>query len=305
VRIEPGDILTVDGEVVNEREPTRLWRYHKPVGLLTTHSDPGGRPTVFQNLPEGLPRVISVGRLDLNSEGLLLLTNDGALARALELPKSGWIRRYRVRAYGRTSQDKLDELKKGVTVEGVHYGAIEARLDKVTRTNSTGGANLWITVAISEGKNREVRRVMESIGLKVNRLIRLAYGPFALAQLPEGAVEEVGPRVIRELLADFIPPENMPKGDRTGALLLPEGAKARRNPTEAKAKGAGPAAGAAPGRASGRPAPVEPAKPKKVYKAGWAKAKPRTGPKPSPKKGAAPRGPGKPSGGRGRPAPKR
>ena len=268
VKIEPGDILTVDGAVVNEREPTRLWRYHKPVGLLTTHSDPNGRPTVFQNLPAGLPRVISVGRLDINSEGLLLLTNDGTLARALELPKSGWIRRYRVRAYGRTNQAKLDELKKGVTVEGVAYGAVDAKIDKVTRTESTGGSNLWITVAITEGKNREVRRVMESIGLKVNRLIRLAYGPFALAQLPAGAVEEVGPRVIRELLSDFIPPENMPKGDRAGGLLLPEGSsgKSRRAQTEAKI-----------GERSGPKGEAD-KKPKKVYKTGWAKAKPKSAP---------------------------
>ncbi len=262
VKIEAGDILTVDGQVVNEREPTRLWRYHKSVGLLTTHSDPGGRPTVFENLPKGLPRVISIGRLDLNSEGLLLLTNDGALARALELPKSGWIRRYRVRAFGRTDQAKLDKLKAGVTVEGVAYGPIEARLDKVTRTESTGGANLWITVAIAEGKNREVRRVMESLGLKVNRLIRLAYGPFALTTLPVGAVEEVGPRVIRELLADFIPPESMPKGDRAGGLLLPAGGvKTSRRPG---------AAGASPGGGEAAKAKA-PEKPKKVYKAGWAK----------------------------------
>ena len=275
VKIAAGDVLTVDGAVINEAEPTRLWRYHKPVGLLTTHNDPNGRPTVFENLPQGLPRVISVGRLDLNSEGLLLLTNDGSLARALELPKSGWIRRYRVRAFGRTDQKKLDELAKGVVVEGVTYGAIEARLDKVTRTESVGGSNVWITVAIAEGKNREVRRVMESIGLKVNRLIRLAYGPFALAILPTGAVEEVGPRVIRELLADFIAPENMPKGDRTaGPVLAPSGGRSRRNPDRpAEADGA-------------RRAAEAPVKEKKVYKAGWAKAAPKKGPaKAAPKPG--------------------
>jgi 23S rRNA pseudouridine2605 synthase len=226
VKVAPGDILTVDGAVVANAEPTRLWRYHKPVGLMTTHNDPQGRPTVFQHLPEGLPRVISVGRLDLNSEGLLLLTNDGGLARALELPSSAWVRRYRVRAYGHTSQTKLDALKAGITIEGVVYGPIEARLDKVqTRFEDSGKtsapANVWITIALSEGKNREVRRVLEAIGLKVNRLIRLAYGPFALGTLPVGAAEEVGPRVVREQLAEFIAPQNLPTGDRRSAPALP------------------------------------------------------------------------------------
>jgi len=266
VKIALGDVLTVDGAVINEAEPTRLWRYHKPVGLLTTHNDPNGRPTVFENLPEGLPRVISVGRLDINSEGLLLLTNDGSLARALELPKSGWIRRYRVRAFGRTDQKKLDDLSKGVVVEGVAYGPIEARLDKVTRTESAGGSNIWITVAISEGKNREVRRVMESVSLKVNRLIRLAYGPFALGTLPSGAAEEVGPRVIRELLSDFIAPENMPRGERIAGPVLTPAGRFRRNPDKGP-EGAAVRKAAAKSEAS--------AKPKKAYKAGWAKPAPK------------------------------
>ena len=269
VKIDAGDVLTVDGAVVNEAEPTRLWRYHKPVGLLTTHQDPNGRPTVFENLPKELPRVISVGRLDLASEGLLLLTNDGALARALEMPKSGWIRQYRVRAFGRTSQVKLDELARGVTVEGVVYGPVHARLDKVARTESVGGSNVWITVSISEGKNREVRRVLESIGLKVNRLIRLAYGPFALGTLPVSAVEEVGPRVIRELLTGFIAPENMPRGDRpVGPLLIAPGASRIRKMPERP--GAVAAAATADGRTAPAPA-APPAAPKKAYKAGWAK----------------------------------
>jgi 23S rRNA pseudouridine2605 synthase len=163
VKVEPGDILTVDGAVVNEAEPTRLFRYHKPVGLMTTHKDPQGRPTVFEALPKGLPRLISVGRLDLNSEGLLLLTNDGGLARALELPAAGVVRRYRARARGRVNQERLDKLKAGITVEGVHYGPIEARLDKAKE--GPQGANLWLTVTLSEGKNREVRRVLEALGL--------------------------------------------------------------------------------------------------------------------------------------------
>ena len=215
VKIAPGDIVQVDGKVVDEPEPARVWRYHKPVGLLTSHFDPKGRPTVFDALPKDLPRVISVGRLDLNSEGLLLLTNDGGLARALELPSAGLPRRYRARARGRVTQERLDKLKDGITVEGVHYGPIEARLDKAKEEAT--GANLWITLTLTEGKNREVRKVLEALGLTVNRLIRLAYGPFQLGTLAAGEVEEVGPRVIREQLADHIAPENMPTGTRTPA----------------------------------------------------------------------------------------
>jgi len=215
VKVGRNDILTLDGEVVASAEPTRLFRYHKPEGLLTTHTDPKGRPTVFSALPPDLPRLISIGRLDLNSEGLLLLTNDGGLARGLELPAAGLVRRYRARAFGRgVTQAQLDKLKNGITVEGVRYGAIEATLDKAKEGPT--GANLWITVALTEGKNREVRRVLEAIGLKVNRLIRLSYGPFALGTLAPGHIEEVGPRVIREQLAAFIEPEDMPLGDKAG-----------------------------------------------------------------------------------------
>lgn len=213
VKVAPGDFLTVDGQLVAEREPTRIFRYHKPTGLMTTHNDPKGRPTVFGALPKDLPRLISVGRLDLNSEGLLLLTNDGELSRALETPSNAWVRRYRARAFGDTTQAKLDKLKDGVTIEGVTYGAIEAKLDKA-HEKAGGGKNVWITVSLSEGKNREVRKVLESIGLKVNRLIRLSYGPFALGTLAAGQIEEVGPRVIRELLEGVVSPENMPTGDR-------------------------------------------------------------------------------------------
>ncbi|HWU14234.1 MAG TPA: pseudouridine synthase, partial [Caulobacter sp.] len=213
VKVRPGDILTVDGKMIDEPEPTRIFRYHKPTGLLTSHKDPKNRPTVFQALPRDLPRVISVGRLDLNSEGLLLLTNDGELSRALEMPQNAWVRRYRARAFGDTTQAKLDRLKDGITVEGVRYGPIEARLDKA-QDKAGGGKNIWITLTLSEGKNREVRKVLEAIGLKVNRLIRLSYGPFALGTLLPGQVEEVGPRVIRELLEGIIPPENMPTGDK-------------------------------------------------------------------------------------------
>jgi 23S rRNA pseudouridine2605 synthase len=286
VKVEPGDIVTVDGEPVADAEPARLFRYHKPVGLVTTHSDPKGRPTVFQALPAGLPRLISVGRLDLNSEGLLLLTNDGGLARALEQPATGVIRRYRARAFGRTNQARLDRLKDGITVEGVHYGAIEAKLDKAKE--GAGGANLWITVTLAEGKNREVRRVLEALGLKVNRLIRLSYGPFALGTLEAGEVEEVGPRVIREQLAEHIAPANLPKGER------PQWQGAKRAAAAAAAPRRG-GVGPRPGTAAG---PSEPAK-KKTYKPGWARPKPKGPLKPSGSRPAggspsAPRGP-KPS----------
>ncbi|WP_293457369.1 pseudouridine synthase [Phenylobacterium sp.] len=283
VKVEPGDILTVDGEVVSEPEPARVFRYHKPVGLVTTHKDPAGRPTVFGALPEGLPRLISVGRLDLNSEGLLLLTNDGELARALEMPSSAIVRRYRARAHGRTNQERLDRLKDGITVEGVRYGPIEAKLDKAKE--GPQGANLWITVTLHEGKNREVRRVLEALGLKVNRLIRLAYGPFALGTLGVGEIEEVGPRVIREQLAEHIAPENLPTGERP-QYRAP--AKQRRRAQQA----AEAAATQAPQAPAERPA-------KKAYKAGWAKPKVKARPHPPPKPKPKPKGkPGaaKPSG---------
>jgi len=193
VKVTAADKVSVDGRIVGAAEPTRLWRYHKSSGLVTTHRDPAGRPTVFERLPQDLPRVISVGRLDLTSEGLLLLTNDGALARRLELPSTGLIRRYRARAYGRIEQAELDRLRDGITVEGVHYGPIEATLER-------GGANSWINVAITEGKNREVRRVLEALGLRVNRLIRTAYGPLLLGTLEPGEVEEVPRKLLRNLM---------------------------------------------------------------------------------------------------------
>ena len=191
------------------RERTRLFRYHKPRGLVTTNSDPEGRPTIFRALPKDLPRLISIGRLDINTEGLLLLTNDGGLARVLELPATGWLRRYRVRALGRVMQPALDRLRAGITVEGVHYGPIEATLDREQ------GANVWLTVGIREGKNREVRKVLETLDLRVNRLIRVAFGPFELGELDEGAVEEVktealkaalGPAIVAQAEADFDAP---------------------------------------------------------------------------------------------------
>jgi 23S rRNA pseudouridine2605 synthase len=196
--ITKNDVVLVDGKPLPERERTRLFLYHKPRGLMTTHDDPEGRPTVFDNLPEGLPRLISIGRLDFNTEGLLLLTNDGGLARTLELPDTGWLRRYRVRAHGDVTQAQLDQLKDGIEVEGVKYGPIEATLER------DQGANVWLVFAIREGKNREVRNVCAHLGLEVNRLIRVSYGPFQLGEVPEGQVEEVRARVLRDQLGEKI-----------------------------------------------------------------------------------------------------
>jgi 23S rRNA pseudouridine2605 synthase len=198
LNVRASDKITVDGQPLPQRERTRLFLYHKLRGLVTTNSDPEGRPTIFGALPKNLPRLISVGRLDLNTEGLLLLTNDGGLARVLELPQTGWLRRYRVRALGRVTQAALDALRGGVEIEGVRYGAIEATLDREQ------GYNVWLTFSIREGKNREVRNVLEHLGLKVNRLIRVSFGPFQLGELKEGAVEEVKTRTLREQLGERI-----------------------------------------------------------------------------------------------------
>ena len=197
--IQPDDIVQVRGAVVDSPDRTRLWRYHKPEGLVTTHKDPQGRPTVFERLPEGLPRVVSVGRLDLNSEGLLLLTNDGALARRLELPSNGWIRRYRVRVYGPVDNRQLGLLAKGVTVDGVKYGQIEASLEART------GTNAWLSVSLKEGRNREIRKVMAHLGLQTTRLIRVAYGPFQLGNLDRHLVDEINGKVLREQLSGLGP----------------------------------------------------------------------------------------------------
>lgn len=194
VNVGPNDLVRVDGKLLPEAEKTRLFRYHKPRGLVTTAKDPEGRPTVFDNLPEGLPRVISVGRLDLNSEGLLLLTNDGELARRLELPATGWVRRYRVRVNGRIDPASLTRLAQGLEIDGVRYGAIEAVLDRQQ------GDNAWLTMSLTEGKNREIRKVCAHFGWTVSRLIRLSYGPFQLGHLDKGQIEEVPGKVLRDQL---------------------------------------------------------------------------------------------------------
>src|SRR2546423_8424002 len=219
LNVTPADKIAVDGKPLPAAERTRLFLYNKPRGLVTTTSDPQGRPTIFGALPKDLPRLISVGRLDLNTEGLLLLTNDGGLARALELPATGWLRRYRVRAHGKVTQAQLDELRDGVTVDGTNYGPIEATLDREQPSN------VWVTFGIREGKNREVRNVLRHLGLHVARLIRVSFGPFQLGELVEGEIREVPTRVLRDQLgdklaraagADFSAPINPRKADSQG-----------------------------------------------------------------------------------------
>jgi 23S rRNA pseudouridine2605 synthase len=219
--VSDGDKVEVSGKPLAAKEETRLWLYHKPQGLVTTHKDPGGRPTVFQALPKTMPRVISVGRLDLNSEGLLLLTNDGALSRKLELPSTGWIRRYRVRVHGKVTDKMIDQLKAGVTVDGVQYGSVKIEFENPhpatlnphpnplpkrerearPRRAGEGAYNQWVIVSLSEGKNREIRKVFEHFGCMVNRLIRLSYGPFQLGSLPRGELKEVSAKVIGSFVA--------------------------------------------------------------------------------------------------------
>ncbi len=192
--VRPGQVIRIDGETLPEEQPTRLFRLHKPKGVLTSAHDPEGRRTIYDLLPGDVPRLMPIGRLDLNSEGLLLLTNDGVLKRHLELPSTGWIRRYRVRAYGRVNQDQLSSLKEGVRIDDITYGSIDAKID------SAQGSNVWLTMGLREGKNREIRRVLEHFDLQVNRLIRIAYGPFQLGTLASKELEEVKGKVLKEQL---------------------------------------------------------------------------------------------------------
>lgn len=195
--VDGSEIIKIDGEKLSQAEQTRVWLYYKPVGIITSHSDEKGRPTVFESLPKEMPRVISVGRLDLNSEGLLLLTNNGELSRKLELPENGWSRRYKVKVHGRIVKSKLDELEKGVTFEGVRYAPIKIE------TNVEMTTNTWLTITLKEGKNREIRNLMKYAGLEVARLIRISYGPFQLGSMKKGEVREVNGKTLKEQLGSM------------------------------------------------------------------------------------------------------
>jgi 23S rRNA pseudouridine2605 synthase len=236
VNVTESDTIEIDGAPLAARDRTRLWLFHKPKGLVTTNRDPEGRPTIFSALPAELPRVMTVGRLDINTEGLLLLTNDGGLARVLELPSTGWMRRYRVRAHGKVDEKALKALERGVTIDGMVYAAMEAAIDRVQ------GSNVWLTIGLREGKNREVRRVLEHLGLTVSRLIRVSYGPFQLGDLQPREAREVRGRVLRDQLgeklaraagADFAAPVREPvrdaKATRTKTREEPRKPKPRRN----------------------------------------------------------------------------
>lgn len=190
IRVMPEDTILVDGKTIEKPEDTRLWLLHKPRGTVTTNNDPEGRKTVYDLLPKDMPRVMSIGRLDLNSEGLLLLTNDGELSRYMELPSTGWTRRYRARVHGTPSTETLRQLKKGMTVDGIHYGSVDAKVERE-------GVNCWLSVGLAEGKNREIRILFEHVGHPVSRLIRVSYGPFQLGNLEMGQVREVPKRVLK------------------------------------------------------------------------------------------------------------
>lgn len=255
LNVTPRDRITVDGETVGQPEPARLWLYYKPDGLVTSNNDEKGRDTIFDHLPEDLPRVMSVGRLDLNSEGLLLLTNDGGLKRQLELPSTGWLRKYRVRVNGNPTDPDLDPLRRGITVEGEKFQPMIVILDRIQ------GANAWLTVGLREGKNREIRRAMAAINLTVNRLIRVSYGPFRLGELRPGEVTEVKGRVLRDQLGqretpeDAVAPKPRAKGPRIvkpGAKPAPRGAAAPANPAPHKGQKTPAAARATPAQ-TGKP----------------------------------------------------
>lgn len=276
------DVITVDDVEVGEPEPPRLWLYHKPAGLVTTERDEKGRDTVFDALPEDMPRVMSVGRLDLNSEGLLLLTNDGEIKRKLELPSTGWTRKYRVRVKGNPSEDDLTPLRKGIEVEGVQYQPMGVSLDRHQ------GANAWLTVSLKEGKNREIRRAMEAIGLTVNRLLRVSYGPFRLEDLKPGEVEELRPKVVRDQLG--LPPEGASDPTKSLRKKPVRGGKPGAKPLRGKPDaGALAARGKPTGKPGGKPSGKFGSKPRQEREAreddGFARPKARGRGKPNSKPG--------------------
>lgn len=240
LNVQQNQIIVVDGKALPDKQPPRLWRFHKPKGVITSNNDPEGRPTVFDQLPNGTPRVISVGRLDYNTEGLLLLTNDGELARFLEQPKNAMVRRYRVRVHGRVNEEELETLREGPVIDGVQYGPVEAILD------IQKGANAWINISIKEGKNREVRRIMESLGYEVSRLIRTDYGPVQLGKLPKGELEEIPRKALAEWFAGKVKGITAPKGantDKFAKAKTKEGSRSkgpRKGPRNDNAKGKRP-----------------------------------------------------------------
>ncbi|MEO8245233.1 MAG: pseudouridine synthase [bacterium] len=267
LNVTAADQIMVNGKLVAEPQPPRLWLYYKPDGLVTSNSDEKGRETVFDNLPPELPRVMSVGRLDLNSEGLLLLTNDGELKRRLELPSTGWLRKYRVRVNGNPTDPDLEPLRKGITVDGERFQAMSVVLDRIQ------GANAWLTVGIREGKNREIRRAMGALNLTVNRLIRVSYGPFRLGDLEPGMVEEVKARTLAEQLGDKVPEDDKPARKVTrnpGAKLKPGEGLKQLSQAWQKATQLQPG-GAKPKPAAAAPRPRKPAT--------------RSGPPPRPRRG--------------------
>jgi 23S rRNA pseudouridine2605 synthase len=280
LNVTASDRITVDGKPLAPPERPRLWLYHKPAGLVTTASDEKGRQTVFEALPEGMPRVMSVGRLDLTSEGLLLLTNDGEIKRRLELPSTGWLRRYRVRIKGTPAEADLEPLRRGIEVEGVRYQPMQATIDRQQ------GANAWLTIGLREGKNREIRRALGDLGFEVNRLIRIAYGPFRLGTLEAGAVEEVKPRVMAEQLGmpELVEGHAAPKAQGKGKK---PGPKAGGSPGARPGGKPGVKSGPKPGRKVGPPTGPRPG----------GKPGAKTGPKPGATRSAAPSG-AKPGGGR-------
>ncbi len=260
ITVKADDKVEVDGQPLPERDRTRLWLFHKPRGTVTTTYDPEGRPTVFSILPADLPRVMTIGRLDINTEGLLLLTNDGGLARVLELPATGWLRRYRVRAHGEVDQARLDALKDGIAIDGILYGSVEATLDR------RQGDNVWLTVGLREGKNREVKTILAHLGLDVNRLIRVSFGPFQLGELADGAALEVPRRVLRAQLGDRLVGE-------AGADF--EAREDDRAPIQSVIAKGGKAASAAKEKAPERPKAVSAAANRKRHEADLDASKPR------------------------------